>query len=93
MSVQYDLSSDASLDSVSLRHKISAARKTLGQLKAFEKTFAGESSGDADFDVELTIAINVAHAALLRFHALLDERVVKTPRYNVSPICQYQIAY
>lgn len=58
-----------------LSDNIAAVSAMLKQLKNLQKRIGQSTSGDAEFDVELTVSINVARAALIRYNALLDEKL------------------
>lgn len=57
-----------------LEIRIEAAAATIENLQKMSDLTAGSASGDPYFDVEFTLALNIAQAALLRFKALLAEQ-------------------
>lgn len=58
-----------------LTDNIAAVSAMLKQLKSLQKRIGQSTSGDAEFDLELTISIDVARAALIRYNALLNEKL------------------
>ena len=58
-----------------LTDNIAAVSALLKQLKSLQQRIGKSTSGDADFDVELTVSIDVARAALIRYNALLNDKL------------------
>ena len=74
MSVHYNKAIESDALGSDIERKIVLTKRTLKKLQTFEQLFATSMSGDAEFDVELTVAVNVARAALLRLNAMLGEQ-------------------
>lgn len=78
MGTYYNSASRIDTDTEELEHRITHAKTALKQLRRVERIVGETSTGDAEFDVELTIAINVARVALLRLQTMLAEQVSAT---------------
>lgn len=57
-----------------LKAKIAKSARLLADLQAMALLLGSSTTGDAEFDVELTVAINVTRAGLLRLRAMLGEK-------------------
>lgn len=74
MGIHYSSRLDTDEAKADLNRKIYLAKETLKQLQTAACIFGESTTGDGEFDVELTVALNVARAALLRLQAMLIEQ-------------------
>lgn len=60
---------------VDCEKQVAATEAALEQLKTVSDFIDTTTSGDPDFDVDLSTAVNVARAALLRYQVLMLENI------------------
>lgn len=66
---------DGSDNTTEFENQLESTKLALEQLQMIDKYIRCRSSGDAHFDVELCETVNTTRAALLRYKALVSQKV------------------